>query len=78
MLAESYLAEKVVGASSRVDCYHIAMATCLKVDTLVSWNFKHIVNVQKIYGYNAVNLLNGYKTIEIRNPREVFDYEDYN
>lgn len=77
LLAEKYLAENVVGKSSRADCYHIALATILKVDILVSWNFKHIVNIQRINGYNAVNLMNGYKTIEIRNPREIFDYENY-
>jgi hypothetical protein len=76
LLAEKYLEERVVGKSSRVDCYHIAMATILKADILASWNFKHIVNIQKIHGYNAVNLRNGYQTIEIRNPREIFDYED--
>ncbi len=76
LLAERYLAEGVVGKSSRADCYHIAIATILKADILVSWNFKHIVNIQKINGYNAVNLMNGYKTIEIRNPREIFDYEN--
>jgi len=75
LLAEKYLAVEVVGKSSRADCYHIALATVLKADILVSWNFKHIVNIQKINGYNAVNMMNGYKTIEIRNPREIFDYE---
>ncbi len=78
LLAEKYLEEKVVGKSSRTDCYHIAIATVLKADILVSWNFKHIVNIQRIHGYNAVNLMNGYQTIEIRNPREVFDYENDN
>ncbi len=76
LLAEKYLEEKVVGKSNRADCYHIAMATILKADLLVSWNFKQIVNVERINGYNAVDLLNGYQTIEIRNPREVFYYED--
>lgn len=76
LLAESYLDEKVVGKSSRADCYHIAIATTLKADILVSWNFKHIVNIQRINGYNSVNLKNGYKIIEIRTPREVFDYEN--
>ncbi len=76
LLAEKYLEEKVVGKSSRTDCYHIAIATILKADILVSWNFKHIVNIQRIHGYHAVNLMNGYQTIEIRNPREVFDYEN--
>lgn len=78
LLAEKYLEAKVVGKSSRADCYHIAIATTLKADILVSWNFKHIVNIQRIHGYNAVNLMNGYQTIEIRNPREIFDYEGNN
>ncbi|CAN5860533.1 hypothetical protein BH24BAC1_BH24BAC1_41090 [soil metagenome] len=78
LLAEQYLSEKVVGKSSRADCYHIALATILKADILVSWNFKHIVNIQRINGFNGVNLKSGYQTLEIRNPREVFDYEDNN
>lgn len=76
LLAEKYLSEKVVGQTSRADCYHIAIATILKADLLVSWNFKHIVNIMRIRGYNAVNLVNDYQTLEIRNPREVFDYEN--
>lgn len=76
LLAEKYLSEKVVGQTSRADCYHIAIATILKADLLVSWNFKHIVNIKCIHGYNAVNLVNEYQTLEIRNPREVFDYEN--
>lgn len=54
-LADEYLAENVVGKTSRTDCFHIAMATIIGVDILVSWNFKHIVNVRRIRGYNAVN-----------------------
>ena len=78
LLAEKYLEAKVVGKTSRADCYHIAIATVLKADILVSWNFKHIVNIHRINGYNAVNLMNDYQTIEIRNPREIFDYENDN
>lgn len=43
---------------------------------LVSWNFKHIVNVIRIRGYNAVNLKLGYPTIDIRSPKELIDYEN--
>jgi len=38
---------------------------------IVSWNFKHIVHFEKIRGFNAVNLREGYATIEIRSPLEV-------
>jgi len=70
-LARSYLAEGVVGASMLIDAQHIAIASVSKVDVLVSWNFKHIVNLQRIHGYNAVNLRHGYPLLEIRSPREV-------
>ena len=75
-LASEYLAEKVVGQTSLDDCIHIATATVYKVDVLVSWNFKHIVNVHRIRGYNAVNMKNGYQPIDIRSPNNLISYED--
>ena len=56
--------------------YYIAVATLSKVDILVSWNFKHIVNVYRIRGYNSVNLRLGYSTIDIRSPREIVGNEN--
>ena len=76
LLANKYIAEKVVGKTSFEDCCHIALAPINKVDVLASWNFKHIVNLDRIKGYNAVNLKNGYITIEIRNPKDLVRYED--
>lgn len=75
-LSNQYLIEKVVGETSKDDCLHIALATINKVDILVSWNFKHIVNIKRIRGYNAINILNGYPIIEIRSPKEIIDYEE--
>ena len=77
-LAEQYLQEKVVGQTSADDCRHIATATINKVDYLGSWNFKHIVNVFRIRGYNSVNLKNGYIQLDIRSPREIVNNEDEN
>jgi predicted nucleic acid-binding protein len=74
-LADEYLKEKVVGETSKDDCLHIALATTNKVDILVSWNFKHIVNIKRIRGYNAINILNGYPVIEIRSPKDIVDHE---
>jgi predicted nucleic acid-binding protein len=75
-LAETYIAEKVVGLTSFADCLHIALATIYHADFLVSWNFKHIVNVERIRGYNSIILKIGYKQLEIRSPREFDKYED--
>ena len=74
-LAKQYIEKNVVGKTSYEDCLHIAMATIHKADILVSWNFKHIVNVYRIRGYNSVNLKNGYIQLEIRSPKEIIDYE---
>lgn len=75
-LATEYITEKVVGQTSFADCLHIALATINRADFLVSWNFKHIVNVERIRGYNSINIKNGYKLLEIRSPREFEKYED--
>ena len=75
-LAQTYVDEKVLGKTSLDDCIHIAVATLSKVDILVSWNFKHIVNVYRIRGYNSVNLRLGYSTLEIRSPKEIVGNED--
>ena len=73
-LADKYIDAKVVGKTSRADCQHIAIATICNADVLVSWNFKHIVNLERIRGYNGINYQNGYKMIEIRTPKEITRY----
>ncbi len=45
-LARRYIAAGVIGEAKRVDAQHIAIATVNRVDVLVSWNFRHIVNLQ--------------------------------
>ena len=77
-LARRYIEEKVVGETSFDDCIHIAAATINKVDILVSWNFKHIVNVYRIRGYNSINIRSNYQTLEIRSPKEIIGYEKEN
>lgn len=75
-LASKYIEEKVVGQTSFDDCVHIAAATINKADILVSWNFKHIVNLYRIRGYNSVNIRSNYQSLEIRSPKEIIEYED--
>jgi predicted nucleic acid-binding protein len=75
-LASNYVKEKVVGPTSFDDCIHIATATMSKVDILVSWNFKHIVNVYRIRGYNSINIRSNFQPLEIRSPKEILEYED--
>jgi predicted nucleic acid-binding protein len=75
-LAQTYVNEKVVGETSLDDCLHIATATLNKVDLLVSWNFKHIVNIYRIRGYNAINLREGHINLNIHSPKEIVGNEE--
>ena len=70
-LRGAYLEAGVLGPASIADAEHIAAATVAGVDLLISWNFKHIVHFDKIRGFEAVNLLQGYKPLRIYSPREV-------
>lgn len=75
-LADAYLKEKILGQASYNDAYHIAMASTNRLDLLVSWNFKHIVNYNKIKLFNSINLKLGYPMIDIRTPKELVDYDN--
>jgi hypothetical protein len=70
-LAETYIREGALTNKSYDDALHIALATLNKADVLASWNFKHIVNLERIRHYNSINLRLGYMVIEIRSPREI-------
>lgn len=77
ILAQHYIEEGALTPKYESDAQHIAIATILKVDSLVSWNFRHMVNFFRIKQYNSINLKFGYSTIDIRTPKEV-TYENEN
>ena len=74
-LARRYLAEGILPANMVADAQHIALASIANVDVLVSWNFRHVVNLARIHAYHGVNARLGYPLIEIRSPREVLGDE---
>lgn len=75
-LADAYIKNGAVTEKHLVDAQHIAIATIEHVDVLVSWNFKQVVNLERIRKFNAVNLMQGYHLIEIRSPLEVLYGEE--
>lgn len=74
-LAEGYQSRKILTPKYYDDGLHIAIASVSEVDLLVSWNFRHIVNFNKIRLFNSVNLELGYKPLQIYSPREVTRFE---
>jgi hypothetical protein len=70
-LRDLYIAADVVGPASMNDAWHVALATVARADMIVSWNFKPIVHFEKMRGFNAVNLREGYARLDIFAPPEV-------
>jgi hypothetical protein len=55
---------------------HVAAATVAGADLILSWNFKHIVNFNRIRGFNSVNIRMGYRAMTILSPKEVSDEDE--
>jgi hypothetical protein len=70
-LARQYIIRKAVSQKFYLDALHIAIAPYYNVTVLSSWNFKHLVNLDRIIKYNSVNIEMGYKVLEIRSPRDI-------
>ena len=70
-LAQAYIEAGVLGGRRIADATQVAAATVARADLILSWNFKHLVNYDRIRKFNGVNALNGYPQIEIRSPLEV-------
>lgn len=72
-LAEKFIDFGVLKRKSFEDCQHIAAAILSDCDIIVSWNFKHIVNVKTIRGVKVITTLEGYKDILIYPPSALLD-----
>ena len=70
-LRDAYLTAGVVGPRWKEDALHVAAASVTGVDAIVSWNFKHIVRLDRINAYNAVNESRGFRRLTIVTPLEV-------
>lgn len=70
-LASHYMKAKVVPPRYAEDADHVAIAVVHRLNLVVSWNFKHLVNIQREAGFNAVNLLQGYPPARIVSPMQL-------
>jgi len=75
-LQQAYLDAGVVTPNWADDALHVALASVSECAVIVSWNFRHIVNLRRISLYNAVAMLHGYRALEIRSPLEVLEYDE--
>jgi len=70
-LAEAYIKNKVITSRFLNDALHVAVATVHQLDAIVSWNFRHLVNINKKIAFNRVNISLGFEPIEILSPEEM-------
>jgi predicted nucleic acid-binding protein len=70
-LRDAYLAAGILDPQWTDDATHVAVATVARADAIVSWNFKHIVRIDKMRAYNQVNLQTGFGLLSIVSPQEV-------
>ena len=69
-LLAAYLDAGVLLSAQANDGHHVALASIARADVILSWNFRHIVHLDRIRMFNSVNLREGYPVMEIRSPRE--------
>jgi len=74
-LAELYVAEGVIPQKYRTDGLHIALAAVNNLDIIISMNFQHIVKRKTTQMTGHINVMNGYRVVEICSPMEVIDHE---
>jgi len=74
-LASLYLKHKIIPVVKRFDALHIAISVINKLDYLVSWNYKHLANVNRERKVLALNYqLNYLHPIRIITPLDLIDY----
>ena len=75
-LARAYIEAGVLQMALLSDALHVASATVFSADLILSWNFKHMVNFNRIRGFNGVNVRMGYRSMSIMSPLEIGDDEE--
>ena len=72
-LAEIYLKNNIIPQNKAADAFHIAYSTVFQMDILLSWNFKHLANINKEQMVIILNRTLGYNyPFRMANPLEVY------
>ena len=74
-LAEKFIDLGILKKKSFDDCQHIAAALVSDCDIIISWNFKHIVNVKTIRGVKVITTMEGFKDLLIYQPTALLEEE---
>jgi hypothetical protein len=76
-LANLYLEKGIIPKSSEIDAFHIAICVLNNINYLISWNYKHLANVNKEKRIKMINIKQNYlNELRIITPLELLNYED--
>jgi predicted nucleic acid-binding protein len=76
-LANKYIENGVIPRKSETDAFHIAICVLNNINYLVSWNYKHLANVNKEHRIKMINIRENYlNELRIITPLELLNYED--
>ena len=67
-IANEIIKEGILNPKSFDDCLHIASAIISDCNIIISWNFKHMVNVDTINGVRKITFAKRYNNIDIYAP----------
>ena len=73
-LVDEFMKQKVIPKKSRDDARHVAVATVNNVDIILTWNCRHLANIENKRMINSISIMLGYKQIDIVTPLEVVGY----
>ncbi|MBN1182112.1 MAG: type II toxin-antitoxin system VapC family toxin [Bacteroidales bacterium] len=78
-LAEKYIEHEIIPEKKFADALHIAISVIKRMDYLVSWNYKHLANVNREHRVKILNWELGYRVdLRIITPLELVDYGNEN
>ena len=76
-LAQVFLESGAVPPSKVEDAQHVAVAVVNELDMLVSWNYRHLVNVRRREAFQHISAMRGYyKPLHIVTPQEIGDADE--
>ena len=70
-----YISGGAIPSEYENDARHIAIATVNDIRVIVSWNFRHMVNIDRKQKINSVNLREGLPLVDFVSPWEI-SYEE--
>ena len=74
-LTGAYIAHKLMPRDAAGDARHLAVATFHRCDILVTWNCRHIANLNKQTHIRSVNAALGFPTPALVTPLELLETE---